>query len=439
MIYPAVEHLKAEMQDRLRDQPALADAFACCFPNTLETTVRLLDDGTSFVFTGDIPAMWLRDSSAQVSPYLPLATHDAGLRRLISGLIERQARYLLIDPYANAFNAEPDNSGHTADRPPKGDWVWERKFELDSLCYPVSLLYRYWRTTQDETVFSEAVREMLQTVLRVMRTEQRHHEDSPYTFERPDPLLPSDTLTHGGRGSPVAYTGMVWSGFRPSDDACTYGYLIPANMFAVVVLGQLAQMAREALGDTELAACASALRNEIQQGIHAHGTVQHPVHGQIYAYETDGLGHHLLMDDANVPSLLSLPYLGYCPADDPLYLRTRRFILSPHNSTYFSGRYAAGVGSPHTPGGLIWPIALAMQGLTSTDQAERQQLLNTLTATTAGTHYMHESFHPNDPAHFTRPWFAWANSLFAEFVLASLQPESAQHTTSNGLTSSPRD
>ena len=419
MTYPSVERLKAEMQFRLQDRPQLAQTFACCFPNTLETTVRLLDDGTSFVFTGDIPAMWLRDSSAQVSPYLPLTPHDAGLRRLISGLIERQARYLVTDPYANAFNAEPDGSGHAADFPPKGEWVWERKFELDSLCYPVSLLYRYWQTTKDETVFRGAVKEMFSVVLQVMHTEQHHHEESPYTFERRDPLLPSDTLTHGGRGGPVAYTGMVWSGFRPSDDACTYGYLIPANMFAVVVLGQLAQMAWEVLGDADLVESALRLRNEIEHGIHTHGIVEHPTHGQIYAYETDGLGHHLLMDDANVPSLLSIPYLGYRPADDPLYLRTRRFILSPDNPTYFSGRHAAGVGSPHTPGGLVWPIALAMQGLTSTDPVEQQRLLETLATTTAGTHYMHESFHPDAPDHFTRPWFAWANSLFAEFLLTA--------------------
>lgn len=431
MSYPSVESLKAEMQSRLRDRPQLAHTFACCFPNTLETTVRLLNDGTSFVFTGDIPAMWLRDSSAQVSPYLPLAADDADLRRLISGLIERQARYLLTDPYANAFNAEPDGRGHSGDLPRQGAWVWERKFELDSLCYPVSLLYRYWQATRDEAVFSAAVREMFGTVLRVMRTEQRHHEDSPYTFERPDPLLPSDTLTHGGRGTPVAYTGMVWSGFRPSDDACTYGYLVPANMFAVVVLNQLAEMARAVLNDADLEASALSLRDEIEQGIQTHGTVPHPTYGQIYAYETDGLGHHLLMDDANVPSLLSIPYLGYRPADDPLYLRTRRFILSPDNPYYFSGRYAAGVGSPHTPGGLIWPIALAMQGLTSSDPAERQRLLETLTATTADTNYMHESFHPDDPGTFTRPWFAWANSLFAEFVLsvqASAPDPSKKHS-----------
>ncbi|THF85277.1 glycoside hydrolase family 125 protein [Deinococcus sp. KSM4-11] len=419
MPYPAVHRLMAQMQRELQDRPQLAQTFANCFPNTLDTTVKLLDDGTSFVFTGDIPAMWLRDSSAQVSHYLPLARHDPDLRRLISGLIRRQAMYLAIDPYANAFNAQPDGSGHGADQPPQGPWVWERKFELDSLCYPVSLLFRYWRATDDRDVFTPEVVQMLHTVLDVMGTEQRH-ETSAYRFERPDPWLPSDTLSHGGRGAPVAYTGMVWSGFRPSDDACTYGYLIPANMFAVVVLGQLAELARDVLNDPALAGRAEKMQAEIERGIQTYGVVEHPTHGRMYAYETDGLGHHVLMDDANVPSLLSVPYLGYRPADDPTYLNTRRFVLSSDNPYYFQGLHAAGVGSPHTPGGLIWPIALAMQGLTSTDPDERHRLLDMLERTTAGTAYMHESFHPDDPATFTRPWFAWANSLFAEFVVASI-------------------
>ncbi|MFC4453986.1 glycoside hydrolase family 125 protein [Deinococcus sonorensis] len=420
MISPAVSQLVAEMRHALRDRPRLAETFARCFPNTLDTTVRRMDDGTAFVFTGDIPAMWLRDSTAQVSPYLPLAAHDEALRQLIVGLIRRQAMYIRIDPYANAFNAAPDGSGHAGDLPPKGDWVWERKFELDSLCAPVSLLFRYWKVTGDLQVFTEDVRAMLRTVVGVMRVEQRH-ETSPYTFERPGPHPPSDTLSHGGRGSPVAYTGMVWSGFRPSDDACAYGYLIPANMFAVVILGQLAELARDVLDDAALSTEALALRDEIERGIQAHGIVEHPEHGPIYAYETDGLGRHLLMDDANVPSLLSIPYLGYRDAADPLYMNTRRFVLSHDNPSFARGRYAAGIGSPHTPPGMVWPIALAMQGLTSTSDEERERLLDMLVATTAGTAYMHESFDPDDPDVFTREWFAWANSLFAEFVLHSVR------------------
>ncbi|HWE63196.1 MAG TPA: glycoside hydrolase family 125 protein, partial [Chloroflexota bacterium] len=236
--------------------------------------------------------------------------------------------------------------------------------------------------------------------------------------ERPHPVLPTDNLQRDGRGTPTAYTGMVWSGFRPSDDACTYGYLIPANMFAVIALGYLAEIARTVYADPDMAARAEQLRAQIDRGIQAHGIVEHPRYGPIYAYEVDGYGNYSLMDDANVPSLLSIPYLGYRPATDEVYLNTRRFVLSRDNPYYFEGRYARGIGSPHTPPGYIWPIALAMQGLTAVDRAEQDELVRMLVETTAGTNYMHESFDPDDPAQFTRPWFAWANSLFGEFIVA---------------------
>jgi meiotically up-regulated gene 157 (Mug157) protein len=278
------------------------------------------------------------------------------------------------------------------------------------------LAHLYWRTTGRRSVFDAEFHRAMCRILSLWRTEQRHAESSPYRFERPD-CPSSDTLSHGGRGAPVAFTGMTWSGFRPSDDACRYGYLIPANMLAVVVLGQVAEIAEEVYQDAALAAAATALREEIDRGIRDFGTCAHPEFGTIYAYETDGLGHHHLMDDANVPSLLSIPYLGYTTADDPIYRNTRRFALSPHNPYYAVGRHARGIGSPHTPAGFIWPIALAMQGLTSTDPEERDELLDMLERTDADTGYMHEGFHPDDPTRYTRAWFAWANSLFSEFVL----------------------
>ncbi len=415
--YPSIQRTVRALQQRFAQSPAVGRGFARCFPNTLETTVQLMPDGTSFVITGDIPAMWLRDSAAQVNPYVPLAAHDAGLRRVIGGLIRRHAACLLIDPYANAFNPEANGHGHTTDRPAQSPWVWERKFELDSLCYPIRLAHRYWKATDDATPFTTTVHRALETIVGVMRTEQ-HHGDSPYLFERPEPrLLPTDTLTHGGRGAPVAYTGMVWSGFRPSDDACTYGYLVPANMMAVVELEHLAEIAGAVFGDDALAENALALREEIERGIRDHAVVEHPQFGRIYAYEVDGLGNQLLMDDANVPSLLSIPYLGYRPASDPVYQNTRRFALSPDNPHYHSGSHASGIGSPHTPGRRVWPLAIAMQGLTASDDRERDWALETLLATTAGTGAMHESLNPDDPADFTREWFGWANSLFAELAL----------------------
>ena len=419
--YKGVYRCIRDVQRQLGERTQLAMQFTQCFPNTLETTTELLEDGTTFIFTGDIPALWLRDSSAQVHPYLPLAVEDTDMRHMLRGLIQRQACFIQIDPYANAFNREPNGAGHTQDRPQQGPQVWERKYELDSLCYPVRLCYDYWRATRDETVFTEDVHAMLQAIVTVMETEQYHDERSTYRFERPAPCPPSDTLPFDGRGTRTNFTGMIWSAFRPSDDACQFGYLIPANIFAVVVLGYLATIAHEIYQDTELMKRARKLRAEVEFGIQTYGVVEHPRFGRIYAYETDGFGHYTLMDDANVPSLLSIPYLKYCSANDPLYLRTRRFVLSETNAYYFQGKAARGIGSPHTPHKYIWPIALAMQGLTSTEQEEQDEVLKLLTRTTAETNYMHESFSVDDPMQFTRPWFSWANSLFSEFLLCYLR------------------
>jgi len=415
---PSVHHTIEEVAGKLEEsEPRLARTFRQCYPNAIETTTQLLPDGTTFVFTGDIPAMWLRDPSAQVRPYVPLTAVDSDLARVIRGLIRRQAQYILTDAYANAFNREANGLHNSPDRTEMGPWIWERKFELDSLCYPVQLLQDYWAATGDRLALDDAVYGMLRRIVEVMRVEQEHDRRSPYCFERDDDERPLDTLPFGGRGTRTNYTGMVWSGFRPSDDACTFGYHIPSNMFAVVILGHVAHFAAECYADPDLAARALQLRREIDLGIRTYGRVDHPRYGRIYAYETDGYGNHVLMDDANVPSLLSIPYLGYCPADAPDYKRTRAFALSHDNPYYVEGTFARGIGSPHTPARHVWPLALAMQGLTSADPLEQRQLLEVLVATTAGTDFMHESFDPDHPERYTRAWFAWANSLFGDFVV----------------------
>jgi uncharacterized protein len=401
---------------RLSASPHLATLFRSCCLNTLYTTVEVADDDTTFVITGDIPAMWLRDSAAQVRPYVPFAAQDAQLRRVLSGVIHRQMRYILIDPYANAFNRQADGSGHQNDLTAQNAWLWERKYELDSLCYPLQLAWDYWTVTSDATIFDAEFHRALGAIVEVIAREQRHDSDSSYTFERLN-CPQSDTLPFNGRGTRTNFTGMSWSGFRPSDDACKFGYLIPANMFAVVALGHLAQFARVQFADEMLASRAEKLRHEIDFGIQTYGIVQHPRFGRIYAYEVDGYGNTNLMDDANVPSLLSIPYLGYRSADDPIYKNTRAFVLSDENPYFYRGKYATGVGSPHTPEGYIWHIGLIMQALTSTQPAEQEALIEMLASTTAGTPFMHESFHPDDPSQFTRPWFAWANSLFSDLIL----------------------
>ncbi|MDX1991401.1 MAG: glycoside hydrolase family 125 protein [bacterium] len=400
--------------------PHITPLFRQCFLNTLNTTVQPQPDNSTFVITGDIPAMWLRDSAAQVHPYLPYIAQDTDLRRILKGVIQRQMHYITIDAYANAFNRTPNGSGHQQDRTEQNPWLWERKYELDSLCYPVQLAWDYWSHSGDSSIFDDTMHQALTRIVAVIACEQRHDSESPYFFERFN-CPPSDTLPFEGRGTRTNFTGMSWSGFRPSDDACKFGYLVPSNMFAVVILRHLAQFARNQFDDAALAAKAEKLRKEIDFGIQTYAVVQHPRFGPIYAYEVDGFGNANLMDDANVPSLLSIPYLGYRPASDPIYHNTRAFVLSEANPYYYTGKTAHGIGSPHTPHGYIWPIALVMQALTSTDSAEQDALIDMLVQTTAGTNLMHESFDPNDPAQFTRPWFAWANSLFGEMIIQWVQ------------------
>lgn len=416
---PALASHLTKAQSHLTHLPGLYELYRTCFASTCETTAKLLAGGEAFVFTGDIPAMWLRDSSAQVRHYLPFAGEDTQLQALLEGLISRQAKYICIDPYANAFNEKPDNSRWDEDETVLTPWTWERKYETDSLCYPVWLAWSYWQATGRTQVFTPQWREAAYKILDTLRTEQSHREQSPYRFIRPGAVEQGnarETLQNNGLGTPIGYTGMTWSGFRPSDDACEYHYLIPANCFAAVILGELAAIAREAWQDEAFALEALRVRREIVQGIEAYGIVHHPRFGRIYAYEADGLGHFRLMDDANVPSLLSLPYLGYLPPEDPVYQNTRAWLLSEENPCYFQGKVACGVGSEHTAAGYVWPIALAMQGLTANCFEEKERIIRLLLGTTAGCGRMHESFYADDPSQFTRPWFSWADSLCAELI-----------------------
>lgn len=390
--------------------------FENCYVSTAKTTTKFLENGEAYVFTGDIAAMWLRDSSAQVVHYLPFLKEYPILKDMVKGLIARQAKYIHIDPYANAFNEEANGNCWEKDITEYNPWNWERKYEIDSLCYPVWLMEQYVKNTGDHDIFTPEVKTAFRDILDLWKREQ-HHETSAYSFIRVN-CPPSDTLSCEGKGEPVGYTGMTWSGFRPSDDACRYGYLIPSNMFAAVVLGYMEKFLKEQYQDEAMAKEAADLKAQIEEGIQKYGIVENETFGKMYAYETDGLGNYNLMDDANVPSLLSLPWLAYCSKDDPIYKNTRAFVLSKKNPYYYEGNCAKGIGSPHTPDQYIWHIALTMQGLTSDSQEERENLWNTLLSTDAGCEVMHEGFHCEKPEAFTREWFAWANSLFALFALS---------------------
>lgn len=391
--------------------------FESCFDHSVSGTLRVMDDGSAFVITGDIPAMWLRDSACQMRHLLPFAAEVPAVADLMSAVLRRQMRYLTTDPYANAFNVAPDGAGHR-DAPTDSPWVWERKYEVDSLAHPFHLGYQLYRQTGTAPWFDDVALAAGRAMIATIRTEQFHETRSAYRFTRPDTPVRSDMLVRGGRGALTAPTGLTWSGFRPSDDAQTYGYHVPGNAFAAVALGEVADLVETLAGDTRTAAEARQTRAELIAALNEHGQFTHPEAGQAWWYEVDGRGNGLFMDDANLPSLLSLPLLGFCPPDDPVYLATRRLVLSPVNPSFFTGPRGKGVGSPHTPAGHVWPLALCVEGLTAISASERERVLAQLMDSHAGTGVMHESFSCQDPAVFTRPWFSWANAMFCELVLA---------------------
>ncbi|NLB90251.1 MAG: glycoside hydrolase family 125 protein [Clostridiales bacterium] len=391
--------------------------YADCFATSWQTTASVLADNDTFFITGDIPAMWLRDSTMQVAHYLPLLSKDPFLQQSIFGLIQRQAKCINIDPYANAFNQTPSGASYDSnDRTQQSPWVWERKYEVDSLAFFLWLIHRFFSLSQDSRLFTPQVLTAIDHILHLWNTEQHHETLSSYRFERDTDLI-TETLQREGKGTPTAYTGMTWCGFRPSDDACTYHYLIPSNMFACVVLENMALWPIE----KNILAKATVLAKEIREGIYAHAIIDTPTHGKVYAYEVDGLGNALLMDDANLPSLLSAPWFEFCSKEDPIYQNTRRLILSKENPFYYSGSYGKGIGSPHTPPEYIWHISLAMEGLTAGSSKEKLAILQTMQATDANTGHMHEGFYVNDPNQFTRSWFAWADSMFALLTQDYLQ------------------
>ena len=401
-----VESFEARIPD-----PIVKKVFHKTFFNTVLTTLFFEKDGSAFVITGDIPAMWLRDSAAQVMQYLFFAKSCPSVRELICALLKKQFTYILLDPYANAFNREANGMGHVKDLPRQSPWVWERKFELDSLCYPLWLAARYLEATGDETPFDETFYKAFDLILATFRTEQRHKECSPYYHE----IVDRSRDYWCGKGAPVAECGLVWSGYRPSDDKCIYNYYIPGNMFICTVLTKLLPYLREH-GENKRAAAAEELVTQIKAALDRYATTV--VNGKkIYALETDALGHHNVMDDANIPNLLAIPYYEYPFADEEVYENTRRYMLSDANPYYYRGKAITGIGSPHTPKDYVWPLSLIVQALTSKDEEEIRTCVKMVASSTGGTHYIHEGIHKDDDRVYTRPWFAWANSLFAFLVL----------------------
>ena len=409
-----------EVKRLLAGNPRLAWMFENCFPNTLDTTVHysLTEDGEddTFVYTGDIHAMWLRDSGAQVWPYVQFAKKDEKIRRMVRGTILRQWKCINIDPYANAFNDGPTGSEWAKDRTAMKPELHERKYEIDSLCYPVRLAYYYWLVTGDASIFGESWLGAVRKILQTFWEQQRKDGHGPYRFLRVTDRA-FDTVGWDGYGAPVKPVGLIASVFRPSDDATVLLFLVPSNFMAVSSLRKAAEILDRVNGESALARECRDLAAEVEHALRQYAVHDHPKYGKIYAYEVDGFGNQLLMDDANVPSLLSMGYLGDVPLDDPVYQNTRRFVWSDDNPCFFRGKAGEGIGGPHIGHGMPWPMSIMMRAFTATDDQEIRQCMRMLLATDADTGFIHESFDKDDATHYTRPWFAWQNTLFGELVL----------------------
>jgi len=414
----AIEAAITEFKKNVKNEE-LAWLFNNCFPNTLDTTVTYTIKNNrpdTYVITGDIDAMWLRDSSAQVWPYLHFIKEDKQLQQLVAGVINHQAACILKDPYANAFYNDPNKVGEWAhDVTKMQPGIHERKWEIDSLCYPIRLAHKYWKLTGDTSPFDQNWKAAIQLTLKTFKEQQRKENEGPYTFQRKTSWA-TDGVPLNGYGYPVKPTGLICSAFRPSDDATIYMYLVPSNFFAVVSLKQAAEMVRQISKDETLANELQSLAAEVEHALQQHAIIDHAQYGRIYAYEVNGYGSYNLMDDANVPSLLSLPYLDAVSKADPIYQNTRKMLLSLNNPFFFKGSAGEGIGGPHAGKDMIWPLGITIRGLTSSNDAEIKHCLTMLKNSNAGTGFMHESFYKDDAKRFTRKWFAWANTLFGEFL-----------------------
>ena len=393
-VFPGLEDLVSESRFN-RVSKSLISLF--------HKSLTRLENGRPFIITGDIPAMWLRDSTWQVAPLLN-SNHPQVVNLLIE-LSKTQVELFLIDPYANAFNPSPSGECWHEDFLDQSPWVFERKFELDSwasvLYLARMIIEKYDRWDHIDEKFNDA----LEVMLNLAQREQRHDPET-YVFKR-DNGVSHDSLSHEGRGAPTAYTGMIYSAFRPSDDACVYGYLVPSNFFFLNELENLSQRLKTPKSES--------LARDIRSGIEKYAVIDN-----LYAYEVDGLGNALFMDDANIPSLLSLPLLAGTSLDVDLYRNSREFILSHENPYFFSGVRASGVGSQHTPKNHVWPIAMSVEALTSPSNEKKLKTLDILETTDAGTGNMHEAFNVDRPEEFSRAWFSWADMTYVQLVLDSV-------------------
>ncbi|KAF7596733.1 hypothetical protein BBP40_000161 [Aspergillus hancockii] len=447
---PAVEKVVEDVTSRIKDKD-LAQLFRNAFPNTLDTTIRWHSDGASqkspqkvkkdgsqwmgpqtFVVTGDINAEWLRDSTNQLSGYQVLAKKDKKLHTLILGAINTQAEFVIQSPYCNAFQPpppsgiQPTNNGqddkvHPAYEP---SVVFECKYELDSLAHFLALGTEFYESTGSVEFLTDRWYLALDTLLKVLDAQSQPTFDdkdqyvkNQYTFQRTT-TLGTETLNLAGVGNPLNRgTGLIRSAFRPSDDAAILGFFIPPNAMMAVQLKKTAEVLRKTGEKSDLAQQLQQRGEDLDKAVREHGIVNHAKYGDVFAFEVDGYGSRILMDDANVPSLLSLPYLGYIDQKDIVYQNTRKMILDKNGNPYYlTGSAFHGIGGPHIGLENAWPMALLIQAMTSDSDAEITECIN-LVRNSSLLGLVHESINVNNIKQYTRPWFAWANSVFAQTIL----------------------
>ncbi|OCK80148.1 glycoside hydrolase family 125 protein [Lepidopterella palustris CBS 459.81] len=450
---PLVEQVIDDMNAKMIDKD-LARIFENSFPNTLDTTVRWHVNGTedkkakkwikgnrdegkwegaqSFIVTGDINAEWLRDSTNQLAQYQPLAKKDKAIENLILGAINTQVEYVIGSPYCNAFQPPPPSGlsptygGGEDDVHPvyEPSFVFECKYELDSLAHFLALGNQFYNHTGSTDFLTPRWYLALETVIDILKRQEKptfndetgQFERNEYTFQRRT-NTGTETLNLAGVGNPLnGGTGLIRSAFRPSDDATILGFFIPSNAMMAVELKRCAAMLFK-VGKKKLATTLLNRGESIEAGIWEHGVIHHKKYGNVFAFEVDGFGSSILMDDANLPSLLALPILGFCEQDDKTYQNTRTMILDKvGNPYYLVGNDFQGIGGPHIGLQHAWPMSVLVQAMTSEDDDEIAYCLKIVRGS-ARFGLVHESVNVNMIRDYTRSWFAWANSVFAQTIL----------------------